>query len=140
MKEKSKEQKLRKELRKEDYMLKKSRVKNMNAENQGGYMIIHKHTNSVAYGNQFELSLEDVEIFVNEVKEIPEKSTVWEFHNDEVVKLPKDFEKLGESENCKIQAMKHKSKPLFGLQFHPEVEHTEFGGKIFKNFVEICEK
>jgi GMP synthase (glutamine-hydrolysing) len=50
------------------------------------------------------------------------------------------FERLGESENCKIQAMKHKKKPFYGLQFHPEVEHTEYGEQIFKNFVKICEK
>ena len=71
---------------------------------------------------------------------VPEKSIVWESHNDEVTTLPKDFEKLGESENCKIQAMKHRDKLFYGLQFHPEVEHTEYGEQIFKNFVKICEK
>lgn len=71
---------------------------------------------------------------------VPEKSIVWESHNDEVAVLPKDFELLAKSENCKIQAMQHKNKPFFGLQFHPEVEHTEYGEQIFKNFVKICEK
>ena len=73
-------------------------------------------------------------------KGIPKKSIVWESHNDEVAVLPKDFELLAESENCKIQAMKHKNKPLYGLQFHPEVEHTEYGEQMFKNFVNICGK
>lgn len=71
---------------------------------------------------------------------IPEKTIVWESHNDEVSALPDNFEILAESENCKIQAMKHKEKPFYGLQFHPEVEHTEFGERIFKNFVELCKK
>jgi len=71
---------------------------------------------------------------------VSKKSIVWESHNDEVVRLPKDFEILGESKSCKIQAMKHKKKPLYGLQFHPEVEHTEYGEQIFKNFVKLCEK
>jgi len=71
---------------------------------------------------------------------VPEKSIVWESHNDEVTILPKDFELLAKSENCKIQAMKHKNKPFYGLQFHPEVEHTEYGEAIFKNFVIICKK
>lgn len=71
---------------------------------------------------------------------VPEKSIVWESHNDEVVKLPKNFEILAESENCKIQAMKHKTRSIYGLQFHPEVEHTEFGERIFNNFVKICEQ
>jgi len=71
---------------------------------------------------------------------VPKKSIVWESHNDEVTLLPKDFEQLAKSEDCKIQAMRHKEKPVYGLQFHPEVEHTEYGAQIFKNFVKICEK
>ena len=71
---------------------------------------------------------------------VSKKSIVWESHNDEVTVSPKDFEILGESESCKIQAMHHKEKPLYGLQFHPEVEHTEYGEQIFKNFVKICKK
>jgi len=71
---------------------------------------------------------------------VPKKSIVWESHNDEVTVLPDKFELLAESENCKIQAMRHKEKPFYGLQFHPEVEHTEYGEHIFKNFVKLCEK
>jgi len=71
---------------------------------------------------------------------IPKKSIVWESHNDEVTVLPDKFELLAESENCKIQAIRHKEKPFYGLQFHPEVEHTEYGEHIFKNFVKLCEK
>lgn len=73
-------------------------------------------------------------------KGVPKKSIVWESHNDEVTLLPDDFELLAESESCKIQAIKHKKKPFYGLQFHPEVEHTEYGTQIFKNFVKLCEK
>jgi GMP synthase (glutamine-hydrolysing) len=71
---------------------------------------------------------------------VPEKSVVWESHNDEVEKIPDIFLLLANSENCNIQAMKHKEKPFYGLQFHPEVEHTDYGEKIFRNFVKICEK
>ena len=71
---------------------------------------------------------------------VPEKSIVWESHNDEITKLPKDFKVLAESKTCKIQAIQHKNKPLFGLQFHPEVEHTQFGVQIFKNFIGLCEQ
>jgi len=82
------------------------------------------------------LLVEDNELFEG----VPKKSIVWESHNDEVVGLPKGFKKIAESENCKIQAMAHKNKPLYGLQFHPEVENTEYGEQIFKNFIKICEK
>jgi GMP synthase (glutamine-hydrolysing) len=71
---------------------------------------------------------------------VPEKSIVWESHNDEVEKIPDVFFLLAHSENCNIQAMKHKEKPFYGLQFHPEVEHTDYGEQIFKNFIKICEK
>jgi len=71
---------------------------------------------------------------------VPRKSIIWESHNDEVTVLPDSFERLGESENCKIQAMRHKEKPFYGLQFHPEVEHTEYGERIFRNFVNLCKK
>ncbi len=72
-------------------------------------------------------------------RKVPKKSIVWESHNDEVEKIPNNFDLLADSENCKTQAMKHKDKPFYGLQFHPEVEHTEYGEQIFKNFVKICE-
>jgi GMP synthase (glutamine-hydrolysing) len=72
-------------------------------------------------------------------KGVPEKSVVWLSHNDEVSILPSDFERIAESKSCRVQAMQHKSKPFIGLQFHPEVEHTQYGEQIFKNFVNICE-
>jgi len=71
---------------------------------------------------------------------VSEKSIVWESHNDEVSELPEDFEVLAKSESCKIQAMKYSKKPFYGVQFHPEVEHTEYGELIFKNFVNMCER
>jgi len=73
-------------------------------------------------------------------KGVPEKSIVWESHNDEVTDLPDVFELLAESENCKIQAMRHIKKPFYGVQFHPEVEHTVYGEKIFRNFINMCKK
>ncbi len=72
--------------------------------------------------------------------DVPKKSVVWESHNDEVTMLPTDFVHLAESENCKIQAMRSLKKPFYGLQFHPEVEHTEYGEQIFKNFIGLCER
>ena len=61
--------------------------------------------------------LKDDDIF----KGVPKKSIVWESHNDEITKIPDSFEILADSEDCKVQAMKHDEKPFYGLQFHPEV-------------------
>lgn len=69
---------------------------------------------------------------------LPPKFIAWESHNDEIKILPPEFEVIASSENCRIQGIHHKKKPFFGLQFHPEVEHTEHGKEIFKNFIEIC--
>jgi GMP synthase (glutamine-hydrolysing) len=69
-------------------------------------------------------------------KELPKEFLVWESHNDEVKTAP-DFEVLAFSENCKVQAVKHVERPLYGLQFHPEVNDTEHGAEILKNFVAI---
>lgn len=70
---------------------------------------------------------------------VPEESTVWESHHDEVSVVPKDFDLLASSEKCKVQAMRHRGRAVYGLQFHPEVEHTEYGATIFRNFVRLCE-
>jgi len=78
--------------------------------------------------------VKDNELFKN----VPKNSIVWESHNDEVTRIPDNFDLLAESDSCKIQAMAHKNKQFYGLQFHPEVEHTEYGEQIFKNFIDIC--
>ncbi len=63
---------------------------------------------------------------------------VWASHKDEVKTLPKDFKLLASSSICGVEAMKHQTKPIYGIQFHPEVHHTEHGEKIFENFYEVC--
>jgi GMP synthase (glutamine-hydrolysing) len=68
---------------------------------------------------------------------LPDKFYAWESHNDEVKELPPDFQLLASSKNCKIQAFRHKNKKIFGVQFHPEVENTEYGKEIFQNFLKI---
>jgi GMP synthase (glutamine-hydrolysing) len=85
-----------------------------------------------------------VELYIDEAdalfKDLPKKFVAWESHNDEVKVLPKDFEVLAHSDNCKVQAYRHRRKPYFATQFHPEVEQTENGYEIFKNFLEVCKK
>lgn len=71
---------------------------------------------------------------------LPERSQVWESHNDEVTIVPDGFENLASSADCQVQAMRHTERPLFGLQFHPEVSHTEYGEQIFQNFIDLCKR
>lgn len=71
---------------------------------------------------------------------LPKKFIAWESHNDEVQTLPEALECLAHSENCKVEAMKHRKRPIYGVQFHPEVEHTQYGEQIFRNFIKVCRK
>ncbi|MBI5227428.1 glutamine-hydrolyzing GMP synthase [Candidatus Micrarchaeota archaeon] len=86
---------------------------------------------SAEYG-MGELTVDDEDILF---KGLPKKFRVWVSHFDEVKELPKDFIRLAHSETCEIEAMRHKTKPIFGVQFHPEVWHTENGEKIIENFL-----
>ncbi len=79
--------------------------------------------------------LEEDEIFSG----LPKQFQVWESHNDEVKSLPDDFEVLARTDDCPIEAVRQRSRPLFGLQFHPEVENTEHGYEIFQNFLKVVE-
>ena len=67
-----------------------------------------------------------------------EKQTVWESHNDEVHVVPENFFITASSDSCAVQGMENDAGNRFGLQFHPEVNDSEFGKKMFENFVEVC--
>jgi len=67
------------------------------------------------------------------------KYRVWMSHGDRIEVLPPDFVSIAESENSPYASMRHKERPLFGVQFHPEVVHTEIGREVLSNFVfRIC--
>jgi GMP synthase (glutamine-hydrolysing) len=73
---------------------------------------------------------------------VPTKSQVWMSHADTILELPQNFEILATTASIPIAAFKKKDgdhHPLYGLQFHPEVYHSEQGKRILRNFlVEIC--
>lgn len=74
------------------------------------------------------------------VRGLPQDTTVWMSHGDQVKSLPDSFEALATTPTCPYAATRHKSKPFYGVQFHPEVTHTPRGDQIFKNFVyDICQ-
>jgi len=69
------------------------------------------------------------------MRSVPEKSTVWMSHGDAVTKLGDGFKKIGATADCPIAAMANDEKKLYGLQFHPEVKHSEYGMTMLNNFV-----
>ena len=69
-----------------------------------------------------------------------ETQTVWESHNDEVHVVPEGFFVTASSPSCEVQGMENNAGDRFGLQFHPEVNDSEFGKEMFENFVAVCRK
>ncbi|TKY89701.1 hypothetical protein EX895_001486 [Sporisorium graminicola] len=63
---------------------------------------------------------------------------VWMSHGDQLSKAPEDFVVIGQTPSAPFAAMAHKSKPIFGVQFHPEVTHSVRGVELFDSFVDIC--
>ncbi len=99
-----------------------------------------------AYGGEIRTGMQggyaSVEVEVMEEDEIlagiGPKVNVWASHADEVSRLPPGFERLARSNVCEVEAMRHREKPLFGVQWHPEVSHTEKGEELLENFFRIC--
>lgn len=63
------------------------------------------------------------------------QSVCWMSHTDLIDKLPEGFEITASTDTCKASAIENKQKKVYGLQFHPEVFHTEGGSKILRNFL-----
>ncbi len=64
-----------------------------------------------------------------------ESTPVWMSHGDQVRVMPSGFEVLAHSANSHIGAFRHRSRPIYGVQFHPEVVHTPRGGELIENFL-----
>ena len=63
------------------------------------------------------------------------RDRVWMSHADQVSKIPKNFKVIASSTNSKFAIVENKFKKFYGIQFHPEVTHTENGKKLISNFI-----
>ena len=71
-------------------------------------------------------------------RDVPE-SVCWMSHNDYIARLPEGFVSSAQSAHCPAAAMEDPERKLYAVQFHPEVEHTEYGNQIFRNFLyRVC--
>jgi GMP synthase (glutamine-hydrolysing) len=66
---------------------------------------------------------------------VPEQTTVWMSHGDQVMSLPGQFEALATTPTCPFAAVRHRQWPFYGVQFHPEVTHTPHGTDILASFL-----
>ena len=94
-----------------------------------------RHTKEREYGK--------VELFIDDNTDLfshmPGNFTCWESHGDYVKKLPKGFRVIAHTQSTPITAISNRSKKIYGVQFHPEVTHTEKGNQILGNFLfKIC--
>jgi GMP synthase-like glutamine amidotransferase len=72
-------------------------------------------------------------------RDLPQRITVWHSHCEEVKELPPGFRRTAFNETCAIQAMQHNERPLYGVQFHPELfsdEHLH-GREIVESFLDL---
>ena len=102
------------------------------AEQMGGHVI---SVDQKEFGHS-ELEIETESILF---KGLNKKINVWMSHGDQVQDLPDDFDLVASTASAPIAAMEHKDSPIFAIQFHPEVTHTEYGQKVLENFLfNIC--
>ncbi len=68
------------------------------------------------------------------------ETRVWASHADEVKTVPPGYEGTARSDVCGVEAMSDPERARYGVQWHPEVAHTEEGEEVFENFLDICER
>lgn len=97
--------------------------------------VVSSAENSSEYGKTTVL-VESNKLF----KDVPAESICWMSHTDYISQLPKNFTGIAHTEKCPYAAMCDEERKLYGVQFHPEVSHTDYGKQMLHNFLfEICE-
>jgi GMP synthase (glutamine-hydrolysing) len=107
----------------------------------GHQLIAYLFGGEVKHGIKQEYGIANITIdkSIDVLKGLNHTERVWMSHGDTVQNLPKDFEVLAHSENCPVAAFRYMKKTIYGLQWHPEVVHTEHGKEMLRNFIfEVC--
>ena len=106
----------------------------------GHQLIVNKFGGKVKRANkEYGSSLLTIDSDEDLLNEIGKSMKAWMSHGDEAEQIPKGFKIIGHTENVKAAAIAFEEKSIYGIQFHPEVVHTEQGTEILKNFVlKVC--
>ena len=90
------------------------------------------------YGGYADVTVEITDPDDPLVGSLAPETRVWASHADEVTAVPEGFSRTAGSDVCSIEAMSDPDRDLYGVQWHPEVAHTEQGRAVFENFRAIC--
>ena len=90
------------------------------------------------YGGYADVTVEILDDGDSLVGSLAPETRTWASHADEVKELPPGFTHTATSDVCGIEAMSDPDRALFGVQWHPEVAHTERGEEVFENFLDVC--
>lgn len=107
----------------------------------GMQFMVHALGGKVAHAEKREYGFAELSIKAPEglFSDVEARTRCWMSHGDSIVSLPEGFEITASTPNTPIAAMVHREKRFYGLQFHPEVEHTPLGKSMLANFLfAIC--
>jgi len=106
----------------------------------GHQLIVNKYGGKVKRANkEYGSSLLTIDSDKDLLSGIGESVRAWMSHGDEAEQIPEGFKVIGHTEGAKAAAIASEEKSIYGIQFHPEVMHTEQGTEILKNFVlKVC--
>jgi GMP synthase (glutamine-hydrolysing) len=91
------------------------------------------------YGGYADVTVEITDESDPLVGSLAPETRVWASHADEVKSVPEGFDRTGRSDVCGVESMSDPDRELYGVQWHPEVSHTEEGEQVFENFLSRCE-
>ena len=91
------------------------------------------------YGGYADVTVEILDDEDPLVGSLAPETRVWASHADEVKRVPEGFTRTGTSDVCGVESMSDADRDLYGVQWHPEVAHTEEGEAVFRNFLALCE-
>lgn len=105
----------------------------------GLHIIATRRNGTVAPGTMGGFGGVDVEVIDNSgiLSGYDSNIPVWASHADEVKKIPKGFKLLAKSDICPVEAIANEGEHIYGVQWHPEVAHTQNGKLVFENFDRI---
>ena len=106
----------------------------------GHQLIVNKYGGKVKRANkEYGSSLLTIDNDKDLLSDVGESVRAWMSHGDEAEEIPPGFQVIGHTEGAKAAAIASEEKSVYGIQFHPEVVHTEQGTEILKNFVlKVC--